>query len=349
MPDQNQTEIQTPVPPHRRHIPFWIALGIIILVAGGVGYWVLSQSSFCCVLPPEVDKSELFGSEAVALCGPEPPIECEVGRRLGCNIVNKPWSCVYDPDYNKTAGWQTYRNEEHGFEIKIPSNWSVNEVDNVLWFDDPSTEKVEGSGYDVFFKNSEDNVPAKTTRVVTINDYEWTRIQSEGIALDDISYILNFKGRTYMFVALDIREDTLKQILNTFKFIESAQATNLFLSRAAIGGLCVYGMCKTSTEINSDGTFVIKENDQIVQDGGQINPEKMEEIELLISSTDFDSVRARPFTNICPTAYDGQENVYTFYTKTGVEIVSDCQINIDYSSGLFGYLFPFLNRLYVLE
>jgi hypothetical protein len=68
---------------------------------------------------------------------------------------------------------------------------------------------------------------------------------------------------------------------------------------------------------------------------GQLNPGKVEALVEIIRQTDFEAVRARPFTGTCPTAYDGQESVFAFYTGGGVEEVDSCQTEIDSNSPLF--------------
>ena len=54
-----------------------------------------------------------------------------------------------------------------------------------------------------------------------------------------------------------------------------------------------------------------------------------------INNADFVTMKSRKFTGDCPTAYDGEEATYTFYTQKGVEVIASCQVAIDGKSALF--------------
>lgn len=103
----------------------------------------------------------------------------------------------------------------------------------------------------------------------------------------------------------------------------------------SFGGLCPGGeVCQSELTIFADGTYLVV-HDDMSGSRGQLNPGKVEALVEIIRQTDFEAVRARPFTGTCPTAYDGQESVFAFYTGGGVEEVDSCQTEIDSNSPLF--------------
>ena len=124
-------------------------------------------------------------------------------------------------DSTGTSDWIIYRNEEYGFSIEIPRDWSVEE-DNILWFSSPETEAtaVEHElGYDMYFENTKDDeVRVLYTETVVLEGRRWTRVLSEGHGVD-IAYELKAGEKFYRFGTVD-KEELLKQILSTFKFIE---------------------------------------------------------------------------------------------------------------------------------
>ena len=56
---------------------------------------------------------------------------------------------------------------------------------------------------------------------------------------------------------------------------------------------------------------------------------------MAIKATDFDAIRARPFTGECPVAFDGQEFIYEFGAPTGVERIASCETEIDPDNPVF--------------
>src|SRR3989344_9368702 len=75
-------------PPHH-HINPWLAIGIIAVLAGVLGYFVWNNSQ-----QPDGTDSPSFTKEG-------------------------------DRGSSETASWKTYRNEEYGFEIKYPKEYEV--------------------------------------------------------------------------------------------------------------------------------------------------------------------------------------------------------------------------------
>ncbi len=67
-------------------------------------------------------------------------------------------------------------------------------------------------------------------------------------------------------------------------------------------------------------------------DLGSVTPEVLSTLQTLIATTDFRVIKSRPFTGDCPTAYDGQETIYSFTTPGGVETIASCTVAIDSST-----------------
>jgi hypothetical protein len=66
-----------------------------------------------------------------------------------------------------------------------------------------------------------------------------------------------------------------------------------------------------------------------------VTPEVLSTLQTLIATTDFRVIKSRPFIGDCPTAYDGQETIYSFGTPDGVETIASCTVAIDSSLPLF--------------
>ena len=43
---------------------------------------------------------------------------------------------------NETADWKTYTNSKYGFELRYPSDWSLKELYNALWFENKNGKQV---------------------------------------------------------------------------------------------------------------------------------------------------------------------------------------------------------------
>ena len=155
---------------------------------------------------------------------------------LGINIPNSPAQ-------EQTIGWKTYLNGKYGFEIKIPPNWIAGEyADGTLGFDTQDLKNAseknisdckQGKGctpelssdvVEFVYINkdgdrysSDDLVNGSST--VVLNGISWTRYQPTGL-YENIRFRTAKNGAGYDFVTDDKKyEDTLKQVLSTFKFI----------------------------------------------------------------------------------------------------------------------------------
>jgi hypothetical protein len=99
------------------------------------------------------------------------------------------------------------------------------------------------------------------------------------------------------------------------------------------GGECPAGSCGQTITIDQDGRVHIAAKPP--NDLGTVTPEVLSTVQKLIATADFATIKSRPFTGDCPTAYDGQETVYSFSTSGGVETIASCTFAIDPSTPLF--------------
>lgn len=99
------------------------------------------------------------------------------------------------------------------------------------------------------------------------------------------------------------------------------------------GGECAAGPCGRTITIDRDGRvhLAAKPPNEL----GRVTPEVLRTLDTSISTTDFEAIKSRPFTGECPTAFDGQETIYTFSAPGGVETIASCTVVVDPSLPLF--------------
>ncbi|TAK01586.1 MAG: hypothetical protein EPO36_04825 [Chloroflexota bacterium] len=105
------------------------------------------------------------------------------------------------------------------------------------------------------------------------------------------------------------------------------------LSVETRGGHCIGGTCGAIVVLESDGR--VRTGEKPPNELGTISPEDLAGMTALIESTDFAAIRAHPFTDTCPVAFDGQEVVYEFTTSGGVERIESCVTEVDPRHPLF--------------
>lgn len=99
------------------------------------------------------------------------------------------------------------------------------------------------------------------------------------------------------------------------------------------GGECFDGPCGGTTVIDRDGT--VRDAAEPPNELGTVPPEILAALDDAIKTTDFDVIRAVPFTGECPVNYDGQESIYEFHAPGGVERVASCETAIDTAHPVF--------------
>src|SRR5688572_21867058 len=76
------------------------------------------------------------------------------------------------------------------------------------------------------------------------------------------------------------------------------------------GGDCPEGACGGTTVIEHDGR--VHRTAPAAAELGSVPGDVLAPLEAAVRTTDFDAVRARPFTGECPVNFDGQETIFEF-------------------------------------
>ena len=100
------------------------------------------------------------------------------------------------------------------------------------------------------------------------------------------------------------------------------------------GGMCMNGGCWSEQQIKVDGSFTTTDSTGTTRNG-TLDVTKVAELTEQIAATDFEHLKAQPFTGTCPVAFDGQEHTYTFQTMSGPQTIASCKVAIDQNSSLF--------------
>lgn len=99
------------------------------------------------------------------------------------------------------------------------------------------------------------------------------------------------------------------------------------------GGMCPAGMCTSTWVIERDGR-VLSEADP-PEELGRARADAMTALAAAVRSADYAAIRAKPFRDTCPTAWDGQELILEFHAPDGVQRIASCEVEIDWGHPLF--------------
>ena len=101
----------------------------------------------------------------------------------------------------------------------------------------------------------------------------------------------------------------------------------------ATGGHCREGTCRSVVPIEADGR--VHQTEPAEMEIHQVTGESIDLLRAAIGTTDFEAIRSQPFLGTCPTAFDGQELVYTVATANGSERIASCDVQVDPQAPLF--------------
>ena len=271
---------------------------------------------------------------------------------------------------DETAGWKNYESTGYGFSFKYPAGYQLETTSEgpmiALWNKKPSIESrnldnnLSNSYYISFAENDRNQVkdltesgiiPKNRLKPINIGSYQaWEDIKpvvpggvSEKVLLLDnplkktsieIRYWINLDVSNTEY---QLFEKSVHQILSTFKFLGGSSTSEL-LNIKSSGGLCPNGnVCSSTKIIMNDGSILIDNKLKTKAD--------LTKLISLINTANFDEIRSKKFTGTCPTAYDGQEVTYTFYTLTVTQTISNCEFEIDNKSPLFSEINKILSNL----
>jgi hypothetical protein len=99
------------------------------------------------------------------------------------------------------------------------------------------------------------------------------------------------------------------------------------------GGECASGLCSHLLNIEADGRIhEVIPKDEVL---GNVSPELVDALQVEVERANYQLIRSRPFIGTCPTAYDGQETIYTFHVSRGDQVIASCKVAIDPKHPLF--------------
>ena len=152
-----------------------------------------------------------------------------------------------------------------------------------------------------------------------------------------ILYAFDSGENNYLFIRQGGSVDDFDRAISTFKFIDEVEI-GLLLKIVNSGGLCVDGPCHWETAIYSDGTIIVQGVTK------KLASNELVDLNSSIAWTDFDQIRATPFTGTCPAAYDGPMYAFEFSASQGVEALNSCETEIDMEHQLFVFLSELLKK-----
>jgi len=199
-----------------------IVIAVVILVVAGGVVWYLTQEQGISS-KGQADEQQ---SGQLQVGDNQPVLDAE------SEINNQPSEI-------DTSDWQTYRNEEYGFEVKYPGGYLVKAIKNGLYLKHPSYDLVpnspaKGGAISIALsdQNIEDhikeieNIDPPLSRVISKKEYTLDGeqgievVSNMPVGLDYYDIFITHNNKKYLISYDDIGLQYSKGILATFKFIK---------------------------------------------------------------------------------------------------------------------------------
>src|SRR5687767_5902747 len=107
--------------------------------------------------------------------------------------------------------------------------------------------------------------------------------------------------------------------------VQPGQVAGPLLEIDLTGGHCLAGQCSRHILFDNNGHLVIKEGSGAIVEA-DLQQAELEQLRSQIAAADFATIQATPFTDICPIAYDGQEQTFHFSTAQGIVSLASCKV-----------------------
>jgi hypothetical protein len=140
-------------------------------------------------------------------------------------------------------------------------------------------------------------------------------------------------NRAWSVLALAIFATSLLAACGSGLAIPLPAGSGALVSVELRGGECFAAPCGTTIFVERDGR--VHGATKPPNDLGTVAPDALAVLDAAIRATDFTALRSHPFTGQCPTAFDGQEIVFTFGAPGGVQRIASCEVDIDWGQPLF--------------